>query len=262
MQAVYYTCSLCLGPCILYSYFARMNKQPEKRWNKNPFLLRIFGPAYFIKTPGWVKSLWPSYVWDIPTQDKVIYLSFDDGPHPIATPFVLDELKKYNARASFFCIGKNVAAHPDIYQRILDEGHVTGNHTYHHPNGWKTKNQLYLQDIAEAAKLIDSALFRPPYGRIRSYQARHAALAMNKDAANIIMWSVLSGDFDDSITPEQCLENVIANTGDGAIVVFHDSEKALARLKYALPRVLDFFSNEGYRFEPIRLPLKKKAVMP
>ena len=111
--------------------------------------------------------------WDIETNEKIIYLTFDDGPHPADTPFVLDELKKYNAKATFFCIGKNVVALPDIYKRILEEGHTVGNHTYNHLNGWKTKDDIYLNDIAEAANYIDSDLFRPPYGRIRCFQAKN-----------------------------------------------------------------------------------------
>jgi len=156
---------------------------------------------------------------------KMVYLSFDDGPHPVATPFVLDLLKKYQAKATFFCIGKNVAAYPDIYRRILDEGHAVGNHTHNHLNGWKTKDAVYLADISEAGKHIDSPLFRPPYGRITSFQAKHIAKAMKNEKARVIMWDVLSGDFDESLSPQQCSENVVLNAGKGSVIVFHDSEK-------------------------------------
>jgi peptidoglycan/xylan/chitin deacetylase (PgdA/CDA1 family) len=206
---------------------------------------------YFVKTPWWVKKIYPSYTWDIRTNEKVIYLSFDDGPHQQATSFVLDELKKYNAKASFFCIGRNVVALPAIYKKILEEGHTAGNHTYNHPNGWKTANLEYLNDVAEAAKYINSSLFRPPYGRIRSFQAKNISAAMNDSSAKIIMWDVLSGDFDEEITKDECLQNVILNAKKGSIIVFHDSEKAFPLLEYCLPRVLEFFSEKGFRFEQL-----------
>lgn len=206
---------------------------------------------YFVRTPWWLKKIYPSYIWHIKTREKVIYLTFDDGPHEQATPFVLDELKKYNATASFFCVGKNVKDHPAIYNRILEEGHATGNHTHNHLNGWKTSDKEYLQNIAEAATYIDSALFRPPYGKIKTFQAKNIKAAMKKEAAKIIMWDVLSGDFDTTITNEECLQNVVMNTGKGSIVVFHDSEKAFPLLKYTLPRTLDFFANRGFRFEKL-----------
>jgi len=206
---------------------------------------------YFVKTPWWLKKIYPGYVWSIDTKEKVIYLTFDDGPHPSITPFVLDELKKYDARASFFCIGKNVAAWPAIYQRILAEGHAAGNHTQTHRNGWQTKNDIYLADIAEAAGYINSALFRPPYGRISVSQARKVPGAIKNEAAKIIMWDVLSGDFDESLSPQECFENVTRRAGNGSIIVFHDSEKAFPRLQHCLPRVLAFFAQKGMRFEKL-----------
>src|SRR5689334_10812552 len=172
---------------------------------------------YFVKTPWWLKKLYPNRVWHIDTKEKAVYLTFDDGPHPEATPFVLDELKKYNALATFFCIGKNVNAYPGIYKRILDEGHTIGNHTQNHLNGWKTSNAVYMNDIAEAAKYIDADLFRPPYGRITSFQAKHLRSAMRGRDAKVVMWDVLSADFDTTITPEKCMENVILNTKHGSI---------------------------------------------
>lgn len=203
---------------------------------------------YFVKTPWWLKQLYSSYVWNIPAKDKIVYLTFDDGPHPLATPFVLDELKKYNAKATFFCIGKNVVEHPLIYQRIVDEGHAVGNHTHNHLNGWKTKDAIYLSNVQEAAKHISSALFRPPYGRITSFQAKHIGKALQKPSAKIIMWDVLSADFDEALNGEQCLQNVVLNAGKGSVIVFHDSQKAFKRLEYCLPRVLEFFNKEGYEF--------------
>ena len=153
---------------------------------------------YFVKTPGWLKRLYKQCTWSIPVHEKIIYLSFDDGPHPAITPFVLDELKKYNAKASFFCIGKNVLAYPDVYKRIIDEGHAVGNHSFNHLNGWETNDAAYLDDIAEAKKYIDSYLFRPPYGRIRRFQL--SQLSAKRFNLKTIMWTVLSGDFDDKIT--------------------------------------------------------------
>jgi peptidoglycan/xylan/chitin deacetylase (PgdA/CDA1 family) len=203
---------------------------------------------YFVKTPWWLKKIYSSYTWSIPTKEKIIYLTFDDGPHPEITPFVLKELKNYNARATFFCIGKNVLAHPGIYKQILDEGHGVGNHTQNHLNGWKTSNDAYMKDIAEAANYIDSNLFRPPYGRITSFQAKHLGDAMRGTKAKVIMWDVLSADFDARITKERCLQFVILRALPGSIVVFHDSEKAFEKLHYALPKVLHHFSEKGFKF--------------
>jgi peptidoglycan/xylan/chitin deacetylase (PgdA/CDA1 family) len=206
---------------------------------------------YFVKTPWWLKRIYSSYLWSMDTKENAIWLSFDDGPHPEATPFVLDELKKYHAKATFFCIGKNVMAHPHIYKRILDEGHAVGNHTQNHLNGWKTKDEIYLANVSEAAKYIDTNLFRPPYGRITSFQARHINRALKKETAKIVMWDVLSGDFDDSLTSRRCLENVTMNAKRGSIIIFHDSEKAFPRLRGCLPQVLEFFDRKGFRFEKL-----------
>jgi peptidoglycan-N-acetylglucosamine deacetylase len=204
---------------------------------------------YAAKTPKWVKKLFPHSVWEMPGAEKTLYLTFDDGPHPQITSFVLDELLKYKARATFFCIGKNVVDNPLIFNRILQEKHAVGNHTYNHLNGWKTPNAQYLENIAVAAKFINSNLFRPPYGRITPKQ--HRALQHLNKPFKIIMWSVLSGDFDVNITPEQCCENVLKNAETGSVIVFHDSEKAYGRLQYTLPAVLKYFSEKGYQFEKI-----------
>jgi len=204
---------------------------------------------YFVKTPWWLRTLYPSLTWRIKGTVKTIYLSFDDGPHETATPFVLEQLRKYNAKATFFCIGKNVAAHPSVYQNILDEGHAVGNHTYNHLNGWKTKNDVYLKDVADASALIKSNLFRPPYGRIRHSQQKQ--LQTTNPKLQTIMWDVLSGDFDTDLTPEACLGYVLYHTKPGSIVVFHDSSKAWERMQYALPKVLAHFTKEEYVFESI-----------
>ncbi|HTB99303.1 MAG TPA: polysaccharide deacetylase family protein [Ferruginibacter sp.] len=204
---------------------------------------------YSVKTPWWLKLLYKNCIWQIKDTKKVIFLTFDDGPHPSITPFVLDELKKYNAKATFFCIGKNVLQHNDIYRRITTEGHSVGNHTNNHLNGWITNNDVYLQNIEEAKKHINSELFRPPYGKITKFQLQQ--LATKKFRLRTVMWSVLSGDFDKKLTPEKCLRNVTKNATNGSIVVFHDSEKAFERLRYALPRVLKYFSEQGYSFGKI-----------
>jgi len=206
---------------------------------------------FFIKTPWIVKKIFSSYVWNMPANEKNIYLSFDDGPHPEITAFVLEELRKYNAQASFFCIGNNVALYPEVYKQILNEGHVIGNHTYSHPNGWETALEEYVEDIFAASKYINSNLFRPPYGRIRKQQAKAVPKAMNNCNARIIMWDVLSADFDTSFSPRQCLDNVVRNCTNGSIVVFHDSEKAFPNLKYSLPLALKKLSDDGYAFKRI-----------
>jgi peptidoglycan/xylan/chitin deacetylase (PgdA/CDA1 family) len=204
---------------------------------------------YLVKTPGWVKKVFKSRIWDINTTDNTLYLSFDDGPHPEHTPFVLDELKKYNAKATFFCIGKNVLSYPEVYKRIIEEGHAVGNHTFNHLNGLKTGDAAYLDNIRLAQKYIDSKLFRPPYGKITSFQVKQLLNPVYN--LKTIMWTVLSGDFDLTISNEQCLQNVILNSRAGSIVVFHDSDKARDKLKYALPKVLAFFSDKGFQFKKI-----------
>ena len=204
---------------------------------------------YIVKTPHWVKKFFSASIWEIAEPKNSIYLTFDDGPHPVITPFVLDELKKYNARATFFCIGRNVVENPLIFNRILSEEHAVGNHTHDHLNGWNTPCAEYLQNITEASKHIDSDLFRPPYGRITAKQ--YKKLRKGDRPFKIVMWSILSGDFDATITPERCCENVLKNADSGSVIVFHDSEKAFERLKYTLPLVLKYFSEKGYRFEKI-----------
>lgn len=204
---------------------------------------------YTKRIPNWFTRLNPNLVWKGDTTGKKLYLSFDDGPHETATPFVLDQLKKYDAKASFFCLGKNVQAHPAIYARMVDEGHTPGNHTFSHPNGWKTDNSVYLADVAAAAQYIDSRLFRPPYGRVSPMVSR---LLRTRLGYTIIMWHVLSGDFDTRISPRQCLENVVLNAAPGSIIVFHDSAKAWERLQYALPAVLEHYAGLGYAFEALQ----------
>ncbi|HUZ61193.1 MAG TPA: polysaccharide deacetylase family protein [Hanamia sp.] len=202
---------------------------------------------YLKKTPWILKKLYPGCTWNIKTDENTLYLTFDDGPHPQVTPFVLETLKKYNARATFFCLGKNVKENFSIYTRIISEGHKPGNHTYHHLNGWKIDDKKYLEDIEEAAKIIDSNLFRPPYGKITRFQLK--AIAGEKLKLKPIMWDVLSGDFDTSVTVENCYLNVINNAKPGSIIVFHDSLKSFPVLQQVLPKVLEYYSNKGFLFK-------------
>jgi peptidoglycan/xylan/chitin deacetylase (PgdA/CDA1 family) len=219
---------------------------------RRSFFEKILAKPYFVKTPWLVKKIYADYIWSISATEKTLYLTFDDGPHPEATPFVLNELKKFNALATFFCIGKNMLAFPDVYKRILDEGHEAGNHTQNHLNGWKVSDDAYMRDIAEAANYIDSNLFRPPYGKITRFQAKHLPAAMKGRKAKVLMWDVLSADFDADVSAQRCLENVVFRSQPGSIVVFHDSEKCFEKLKYILPKTLQYFSQKGYSFRSIR----------
>jgi peptidoglycan/xylan/chitin deacetylase (PgdA/CDA1 family) len=189
--------------------------------------------------------LYPSLIWKIQTKKKITYLTFDDGPHPEATAFVLDELKKHEAKATFFCVGKNLQQYPALAERIIAEGHQLGNHTFHHLNGWTTNDNLYIESIEQTRSLTHgSDLFRPPYGKIRKSQIR-----IIQNRYRIIMWNVLSFDFDQNTGPEECLQNVITKVKPGSIIVFHDSAKAFHNLKYALPATLQFLKETGYRFK-------------
>ena len=204
---------------------------------------------YFIKTPRILKQFFAKYTWSFFTHKKEIYLTFDDGPIPEVTEFVLDKLKEYNAKATFFCIGDNIRKHPTVFSRIISEGHAVGNHTFNHLNGWKTSNDTYFENTNKCEKLLNqkTKLFRPPYGRIKKSQAKH----LLANGYKIIMWGVLSADFDTTISKEKCLQNVLKNTKKGSIIVFHDSIKASDKLYYTLPKVLKEFSEKGYEFKAI-----------
>ena len=204
---------------------------------------------YLVKSPWLLKKFYPGCVWNIATNEKILYLTFDDGPQPEATSFVLEQLSKFNARATFFCLGKNVKSNFLLYQQIIDGGHRAGNHTFNHLNGWKTNDKDYIGDIARASQIIDSDIFRPPYGRITKFQLK--AIAGERLHLKAIMWDVLSGDFDPSITGENCYLNVINNAKKGSIIVFHDSLKALPALRYVLPRILKYYADEGFSFDPL-----------
>lgn len=211
-----------------------------------------------VKTPAVAKKMFPNYVWDIPTSEQVLYLTFDDGPTPEITDWTLKTLAAYNAKATFFCIGKNIEEHPDIFNKVISSGHSIGNHTQNHIKGWKTKAQPYVENVAEAQKHIDvhyktadtvGKLFRPPYGQISPKQGKQ----LIQLGYNIIMWDVVAYDWDKTITPETSLNRVTSKAKNGSIVVFHDSVKAQRNMQYALPKTLEYFSKRGYRFEPIQL---------
>lgn len=202
---------------------------------------------YLTRTPAILRTLYPSCIWKLNPATSTVYITFDDGPYPKATSYALEQLRKYHAKATFFCIGKNVVEHPGLYQEIFHEGHAIGNHTFNHLNGYKTRTSVYLENIQEAAKYIHSPLFRPPYGRIKRSQIK--ALKKSIPDIRIIMWDVLSGDFDTGLTPQQCLQNVLFKSRSGSIIVFHDSERAWERMQYTLPRVLEHFSRKGIKME-------------
>lgn len=203
--------------------------------------------TYSVKTPKWLPRFFPKdLIWNIP-DSKGVYLTFDDGPHPEATSFALEALQEYNAKATFFCIGKNVVAHSEIYNRIIKEGHAVGNHTFNHLNGWKTDNHLYLKNIIKASTVIHQKIFRPPYGRIKISQAKK----LMDRGWKIYMWDILSADFDASISPQECLENVTDNIEEGSIIVFHDSEKAFTRMKYTLPYVLEYCRSKNWEMKTL-----------
>jgi peptidoglycan/xylan/chitin deacetylase (PgdA/CDA1 family) len=185
-------------------------------------------------------------ICDIPGSDKTIYLTFDDGPTPEISDFVIETLNRYNAQATFFCLGKNIEKNQDVFQRLLTNNHKIGNHTYNHLNGWKTNNALYYENIDKFNKIYQTDIFRPPYGRIKLSQLRYL-----KKIYRIYLWSVISYDFDENISPDICLANVIKNTKTGSVIVFHDSFKAKKNLVYTLPRVLDYFSEKHYTFAKI-----------
>lgn len=239
---------------------------------------------YLIKTPNIVQKFFPNYTWSMVSDKKAIYLTFDDGPHPEITSWVMSELLKYQAKATFFCVGDNVKKYPKILEQLIQQEHSIGNHTFNHLNGWRTNNKLYFNNIDQADELIREKkidpdgyrertentshqtksiaisqkpkaksqrpvlkLFRPPYGKIKKSQAKF----LLKKGYQIIMWDVLSADFDKTTSKEKCLQNVLKNANNGSVIVFHDSEKAFRNLEYTLPKVLEFYSKRGFDFKAL-----------
>ncbi|MDT0689257.1 polysaccharide deacetylase family protein [Salegentibacter sp. F188] len=217
---------------------------------------------FLVKYPSVLKRLYPRR-WTKLQTSKSIYLTFDDGPIPEVTPWVLDLLKEYNAHATFFCIGDNVKKHPEIFERILTEGHTVGNHTFNHLDGWKTSTSAYIENVLEAEEVMNFEgkerfqtphselqtlkLFRPPYGRIKNSQARKLA----NMGYQLVMWDVISWDFDANVSEEDCLKNVLDNSEKGSIIVFHDSRKAFKNLQKVLPQVLEYYKNKNFSFKKL-----------
>lgn len=203
--------------------------------------------AYWHISP-WMKKIYPNITWDKRTEEKVLYLTFDDGPTPEITEKVLDTLDEYHAKASFFCLGRNVERHPDVYAEILKRGHTVGNHTYSHLKGWKTKNDEYYADIELASQSIDSKIFRPPYGQIKRSQ-----IARLKERYKIVMWDVMSHDYETRVSKERSLNAVVKYAKNGSIIVFHDSVKAYKKLSFILPALLEKFSAWGFNFKELKI---------
>lgn len=204
---------------------------------------------FFYKTPALIIKLFPGILWRVETINKEIFLTFDDGPIPEVTPWVLDQLKVFGAKATFFMVGDNIIKHKDIYQQVIAHGHGIGNHTLNHLNGWQTDTKEYLDNITKSEQLVETKgakLFRPPYGKLK--WAQYQVLKLDY---KIIMWDVLSGDFFKKIKQEDCLEKCVKNTSPGSVVVFHDSKKTFDKLKYVFPRYLEHFSELGYTFKSL-----------
>tara|TARA_B100000809_G_scaffold266359_1_gene328696 strand:- start:1637 stop:2308 length:672 start_codon:yes stop_codon:yes gene_type:complete len=220
---------------------------------------------YLVKTPKFVHRLFPKRVWAFPNSKNSIYLTFDDGPIPEVTLWVIQVLKQYKAKATFFCIGDNVNKHPEVFQQVIEEGHSIGNHTFNHLNGWKTKTEDYINNCKKCEHTLNlvqddkstirnqeseiNNLFRPPFGKLTVRQSKN----LQKKGYHIIMWDVLSADFDTKISKEKCLENVLKNIQPGSIVVFHDSLKSNEKLRYVLPKVLDYLKINNINCESIKL---------
>lgn len=201
---------------------------------------------YPIKSPIWLRWLYPRLIWHHSRDLPYLFLTFDDGPIPDVTPAILNILKEYQIQATFFCVGDNIKKHPDIFQRILDEGHRVGNHTHNHLKGWNTAYNDYIENVEHCNQLAQTDLFRPPYGRGTRKQYRKL-----EKQYKIIMWDVMSGDFDRTITPKQCLKNVLSTAENGSIIVFHDNIKSRERVLYALPRAIEYWKKKGYRFKTL-----------
>ena len=211
--------------------------------------------SLWVKTNRFVKTIFPNYIWDIPNNEKKIYLTFDDGPIPEITEWTLAQLKTHNAKATFFCIGDNIQKHPEIFKKVIENGHAIGNHTFNHLKGWETSLEDYIENTKKCSETMVNCqlntehcqLFRPPYGKIKPSQAK----TLRKLGYKIIMWDIISMDFDQIISTEECLNNVLKNIESGSIIVFHDSVKAWKNLEYVLPKTLVFLNENGFVCEKI-----------
>ncbi|MBS1646462.1 MAG: polysaccharide deacetylase family protein [Bacteroidetes bacterium] len=206
------------------------------------------------RPPVFLQKIFKHCHWSFPNNENKIYLTFDDGPTPEVLPFILKTLDEYKIKATFFCVGDNIKKHPALANELLEKGHSIGNHTQHHVNGWTTSNALYFKEIEDFEKTHQTQLFRPPYGRIKKSQERYLSRQHH-----IIMWDVLSYDYDKKINAETCYKNVIENTRSGSIIVFHDNIKAFSHLQYALPKSLDFLLKKGFLFETIPDAIPQKV---
>lgn len=216
-----------------------------------------------------MRALYPDFIWRIPSKEKEIFLTFDDGPIPEITEFVLEELNKYQAKATFFCIGGNIEKYPNVFQQVVDQHHSIGNHTFNHLKGWDSEDNIYAENFKKCENIIverspkfdvndlsnknqnsniNPRLFRPPFGRIKKSQAKEIL-----KSHEIIMWDVLTGDYDQNLSKERVLSKTLHHTEQGSIVLFHDSIKASKNMMYTLPRVLEHFSNQGFSFKSINL---------
>ena len=209
-----------------------------------------------VHLPGWLTSMFPAAIWRMSAKEKVLYLTFDDGPVPEVTPHVLDILEKNDVKATFFCVGENVARYPDLFEQIKKAGHTVGNHTYNHLRSFKTGNKQYLDNIEKANTLIKSNLFRPPHGTLKPLQYNAVA-----QKYQVIMWDVISCDYDPGLKPEKCLRNVIDFVRNGSIITFHDSVKAKTNVLTVLPKAIEFLKNEGYTFKKIEFPEKQPVQL-
>lgn len=212
--------------------------------------------SFFVKNPLWVQWIFRQRIWSFRNTPNTVFLTFDDGPIPSVTPWVLSELKKHNAKATFFCVGENIAKNKSLFESIISEGHAIGNHTYNHLNGWETGTTEYMNNVQKTQQLLNDiaplqkdTLFRPPFGKMTSVQSRK----LQNLGYKVIMWDVLSQDFDPKISNETCLQNVIKNTLPGSIIVFHDSLKSEKKLRYVLPKVLEFITSKGWKCDEIVL---------
>lgn len=211
---------------------------------------------YWVKTNRIIKNIFSGFIWNFPSSKKIVYLTFDDGPTPEITDWTLEILKKHNAKATFFCIGENIKQYPDLFKRIQSEGHAIGNHTQNHVNGWNSSTTDYISNVNLCKKTIQEFsienyklqnIFRPPYGKVTRKQFK----LLKKSNYKIIMWDVLSADFDSSITPEQCAENVLKNIQPGSVIIFHDSLKAAKNLKHALAQTLNYLKKNEFEMNAI-----------